>query len=156
MSQQHTRLGRRVLGPFDILDNVGRDTVPICNFPFSQVEGGHVSVSLTGNLAASSSGGTFAESMFEIEIVGVVQGAVDVLKRGWINENTGPLRKSFERWEVYEQIEIRARNMTGGKPGGNIDPTVPVFNSTANQFRVQATVNLQAVRKPEPPRKEPI
>src|SRR5215212_3499072 len=143
MEAQAKQIGRKVLGPFDVLDCLGGDTVPVTNFPFAQVQGGTVSVVLAGDVTASPAGGTFSVGTFEVEIIGIVQGQEDVLKRGWLTENSGPLRKTFEGFEVYETIEIRARNMVGGRTGGNLDVAAGVANTTANGFKVQLTVNLQ-------------
>lgn len=144
------RIGRKVLGPFQILDTIGRFCVPVTAFPFTDVQGGTVSVVLQGNLSISPAGGTFSEAMFEVEIVGIVQGQEDCLVRGWLSDLSGPLRKTFEEWDVYETIEIRARNMVGGRTGGNVDPQniPPVDNSTAAGFFVNLTVNLQP-RRPQ-------
>src|SRR3954468_2842849 len=93
-------LARKVLGPFDVLDHVGPEPVSICTLPFREIEGGSISVVLSENITGSPAGGTFSEAMVEIEIVGIVQGQIDVLKRTWITGLSGPVRKSFEAWEV--------------------------------------------------------
>lgn len=158
---QLQKLGRKAYGPYQILDFVGFDTQPVHEFPFTDVQGGNLSVVLDENVSTSPSGGTYAMAMFEIEIVGVIQGQQDSLMRAWITGLTGPLRLSFQDSDVYETIQVRARNMVGGRPRGNIDPTIPVDNSTAAGFFAKLTVNVQPKRpdyvKPlAPPKGEPL
>jgi hypothetical protein len=142
-------LARKVLGPFDVLDHVAAEPVSVCTLPFREIEGGAVSVVLNENVSGSGAGGTFSEAMVEIEIVGIVQGQVDVLKRAWLTGLSGPVRKTFEAFEVYDTLEIRARNMMGGRSGGNNDPTNvngPVLLTTGLGFFCRLTVNLQPKR----------
>jgi len=158
---QLQKLGRKAYGPYQILDFVGLDTIPVHEFPFTEVQGGHLTVVLDENVSSSPSGGTYAMAMFEIEIVGVIQGQPDSLMRAWITGLSGPLRLSFEAADVYETIQVRARNMVGGRTQGNVDATIPVNNTTANLFFAKLTINVQP-RRPEfvkplaPPKDEPL
>lgn len=158
---QLQKLGRKAYGPYQILDFVGFEPIPVHEFPFTDVQGGNLTVVLDENVSSSQSGGTYAEAMFEIEIVGVIQGQQDSLMRAWITGLSGPLRLSFGDSDVYETIQIRARNMVGGRPQGNVDATIPVNNTTANDFFAKLTINVQPKRpdfvKPlAPPKKEPL
>lgn len=158
---QLNKLGRKAYGPFEILDFVGFEPIPVHEFPFTDVQGGHLTVVLDENVSGSASGGTYAVATFEIEIVGVIQGQQDSLMRAWITGLTGPLRLSFDSADVYETIQVRARNMVGGRSQGNVDATIPVNNTTANGFSAKLTLNVQP-RRPDyvkplgPPKKEPL
>ncbi len=158
---QLQKLGRKAYGPYQILDFVGFEPQPVHEFPFTDVQGGNLTVVLDENVSSSPSGGTYAMAMFEIEIVGVIQGQQDSLMRAWITGLSGPLRLAFADSDVYETIQIRARNVIGGRSQGNVDATIPVNNTTANGFFAKLTINVQPKRpdyvKPlAPPKGEPL
>jgi hypothetical protein len=104
-------------GPFAIGVGVSVPT-PIDSFPFRDVAGGTLIVNVSEAAIGIGITPTLTALIAEIEIVGKVQGIATVLKRTQIRLQTGPTIYRFYPWELYDTIEIRARNMTGGRPGG--------------------------------------
>lgn len=139
---------RKVLGPYEVLDFVGSQCLPVVEFPYAEVRGGNLSVSIVENLTVDQNNGLAltSQATFEVEIVGVLGGQFDVLKRGWITGMTGQLKKAFEDWDAYDGIIVRCRNMVAGRPAGNWiagDPADASSKSTQLGFYARMTVNIQ-------------
>jgi hypothetical protein len=70
----------------------------------------------------------------------MVQGVRSIIKRAFVNNFSGPLICQFETWDLYNEVEIRARNMTAGfaGPGG---PSLGL-QGTAQGARLSLSVTL--------------
>ena len=73
----------------------------------------------------------------EVTIIGRIQGVPSVLKRGFTAKYTGPVIYQFETWDLYDTIDILARNMAGGRPG---PASIAEF---ADGYRLDLNVSIQ-------------
>ncbi len=126
------------LGPFQVLDNTR--PIKVVTFPYRDVKGGNLIVSVVnqrlGDPKLIIANGRTALTA-EVEILGLIQGTPSVLKRAVTRFLTGPITYQFTTWDLYDNITIRARNMTGGFPG----PTT--VTNTALGYQLQLSVSIQ-------------
>lgn len=123
------------LGPFEVLqfDRPSR----VVAFPYRDVHGGNLIVGAVNTATPTIAANALTALTVEVEIVGLIQGVPSVLIRGVTRPQTGPIVYGFSEADLYDTIEVRARNMTGGIPGPN-----SVATSTAG-FRLAVNVSLQ-------------
>lgn len=107
----------KIRGPFAIPIGTNVPT-PIDSFPYVDVAGGNLIVQVSSATIGVGITQFLTALITEIEIVGRVQGIDSVLKRTQIRLQTGPCIYTFKTWDLFDTIEVRVRNMTGGLPGG--------------------------------------
>lgn len=107
----------RSSGPFDIT-NFALPT-SIISIPWSDVKGGHIIVGVAANEQPSTLlvDELLSTMTAEVTLVGRVIGVPSVIKRVTTSIFTGPVIHKFETWELYDRIDVLARNMSGGRPG---------------------------------------
>lgn len=103
-------------GPFDLLQLVGDDCVPLTEIPFATVRGGQIAISVRDNINDTKFSSILGLFCADVQIVGIIKGIESVLCQGYLRGYTGPMVYKFEDADNYETIQIRARNMLGGKP----------------------------------------
>jgi hypothetical protein len=129
-------------GPFSVLDLAQLTTIFTC--PFADVQGGNIMVTVQDSATSFAVGGAGIALVgalnADVEISGLVQGVRSIIKRAFVNNFSGPLIAQFETWDLYDDIEIRARNMTAGfaGPGG---PSLGI-QDTAAGARLSLSVTL--------------
>jgi len=104
-------------GPFDVLAlNELPEGQPLLTLPFAQVEGAQILIAMTASIPRDqiTSG---AWLIAEVGIWGSFQGFQSLIKRAAIRQITGPMSYQFQFEEIYDQVIIKARNMSGGRRG---------------------------------------
>jgi hypothetical protein len=129
----------RIQGPFEVIQYGGLEGEPIVTIPFAAVDGGQVAISVADNFVqfAIQAIGAARDARYfatvEIGIWGHVQGEEFLILRDNIRAAAGPLVYSFKRWESYDRIVVKARNMSGGVPGGSFSAYPPVAVTEPSQ-----------------------
>ncbi len=128
---------RSTYGPYNVLQFTGPDGKKLETFQYSEVRGSQVLVWVVDNSSKSINQAQTAEVdtcqffvIAEISIWGKVQGYSSCLKRQATRMLTGPMLYSIASDEPWAEIEIRARNMSGGRRG---TPTGGILQPAANQ-----------------------
>lgn len=153
-------------GPFDVLLLKGADGVKLITFPYAKVKGSQLfcmvadNAGRTVNQAATPDFAQFF-ALAEVSIWGLVPGLATCLHRQDVRQLTGPMHYVIP-WDLpWNDIEVRARNMSGGRrgtptpsEGGGVmqpaanpppgQPTSPVFMATG--YKISVTVLLQQTK----------
>lgn len=139
MSTKHA--ATKVHGPFECLTlNELGEGQPLLTLPYSDVEGAQLSASITGNSAPGSvSGDSQFWIIIEVGIWGSFQGVPSLLKRVALTPRTGPTSYLFGEAQAYDKVEVRARNMSGGRRGPGLGSVV----SLATGFSALLNVTVQ-------------
>lgn len=135
----------KVLGPYEVISEMGPVGRVLETIPFSKVRGSQILINVSDNFATlipSGSSETVYMAVAEVEILGTIQGTPFVLKRQACKAVTGPMFYVFEDAEAYDSVILRARNLTGGRRGpaaygGGVVP------SAENGFSIKVIGALQ-------------
>ena len=139
-----TQATSKVLGPFEIISETGPVGRVLDTIPYSNVRGSQIVITVTDNWAGlfdTVDGGIPAYMpAAEIELLGTVQAVEFVLKRQYCRMFTGPMMYVFDDAEAYDNILLRARNLSGGRRGapGGISPNPNAINGFS--LKVQAQI----------------
>lgn len=114
--------GRSTYGPYNVLLLAGPDGKRIESFPYAEVKGSQLLISVNDNVNRIANQANQADSVqlfaiAEISIWGYVQRQGVCLKRQATRMLTGPMHYAIGDDLPYNEIEIRARNMSGGQRG---------------------------------------
>jgi hypothetical protein len=127
--------GRSTYGPYNVLLLTGPDGRRIESFPYASIKGSQLLVAVNDNVARIGNQGQTADSIqfmaiAEISIWGSVQKQAVCLKRQATRMLTGPMSYQIPGDLPWNEIEVRARNMSGGRRGSYIsliDGVTPSF-----------------------------
>lgn len=142
----------RIQGPYQIIQFGGLEGEPLVTIPFAAVDGGQIAISVADNFVqfAIMVSGVARDARYfataEIGLWGHVQGEEFLILRDNIRAASGPLVYSFRRDESYDQVIVKARNVSGGVPGGSFStypPVAPEEPSAANGASLQVQVFIQ-------------
>lgn len=100
----------RLLGPV---------AVPVADIPYEIVRGGNLAISVDDTI--NIAGIAVSNSIFvaDVEIFGIIRGIETLLAKQYVRSFTGPMLYRFEDADAYRTVQIRARNMAGGKEPSN-------------------------------------
>ena len=144
------KAGSKQYGPFEVVDIVQPDVQTLVTIPYSDVVGSQMLVTVSDNFARdfllADNASRFAAA--EIGITGRVQGEPYIIQRAHVRALSGPLRWIFRAEEMYDQIEIGARNMSGGRRGSpSTDFAVGLNFTGASGFSILVNVSIQPVQR---------
>lgn len=132
----------KVHGPYECLtlNELGEGT-PLLDLPYSEVEGSQLALQLTDNASTAFSASVDPQFwiIIEVGVWGSLQGLPTLLKRVAMSPRTGPVSYLFQFAEAYDQVTIRARNMSGGRRG----PGPAGVATVAAGFSATLTVTVQ-------------
>lgn len=140
-NQKYNHPPTTVFGPFEIIDHIGIELIPILSRQYSEVSGSQTFVSVVDNVYQGILGGNPLRSLVgaEIGIFGSVQGYETVLKKQFVRNISGPMAYRFDNDEPYDRIVYKARSMTGG--AGN---SLNNAGSEGGTRSIKVTVYIQA------------
>lgn len=145
MNSNSIQAGAKVFQPVQCISAGGYDGIDVISLPWSEVVGAQVIVNVIDNFAVLASGLTQDArywGMLEVSIWGAVQGYASCLKRQQVRMISGPMFYRFDSDEFYSHVSVRARNMSGGKSGGDQSGATPP--SAAGGFSLACQVMLVA------------
>jgi hypothetical protein len=130
----------KVYGPFEVLNlnELGEGT-PLVTIPYAEVVGSQILAAITENFEAgalSFTGDAQFYLAFEVSFWGSYQGFQSCLKRTTMRALTGPTSYYFDGDAAFDQVIVKARNMSGGRRGPGINGVV----TNANGY--SASLNL--------------
>lgn len=133
----------KVYGPFEVLNlnELGEGT-PLITVPYAEVAGSQLLAAVTENFEAGAlvfSGDSQFYLQFEVSVWGSYQGFQSCLKRTSMRALTGPSSYYFDSDAAFDQIIVKARNMSGGRRGPGIAGQV----TTANGYSASLTIFIQ-------------
>jgi hypothetical protein len=148
-----TQAQSKVLGPVEIISETGPVGRVLDTIPYTNVRGSQILITVVDNWAALVDGQQAIPAYMagaEVELVGVVQAVEFVLKRQYCRMFTGPMFYVFDDAEAYDNILLRARNMSGGRRGnpGGIAPAPTAANGFS--LKVQAQIQPRGGLGPKP------
>lgn len=137
----------KVLGPFEVIQETGPVGRVLDTIPYVNVRGSQILITVVDNwaaLVATAGGGAIPVLMAaaEVELCATVQAVEFVLKRQYCRMFTGPMFYVFDDAEAYDNVLVRARNLSGGRrgpPGGAMTPQP----DAANGFSLKVQVQIQ-------------
>lgn len=147
-----SRGGRtRAYAPVDISSYQGQDPKPVLSLPFQEVAGCQLIVSTTDNATQAIVGANqtaaaqrYGDISTEISFWGSVSGFETMVKRQRINSIYGPAFITLFPEESYDNVIIKARLWSYGKPGLASDlvlnAAVPLVVNVNIQVRPQAAI----------------
>lgn len=133
----------KVYGPFEVLNlnELGEGT-PLVTIPYAEVVGSQVLAAITENFEAGTLGFTGDTQFylgFEVSFWGSYQGFQTCLKRTTVRSLTGPTSYYFDADAAFDQVVVKARNMSGGRRGPGVNGVV----SNANGYFASLTLFIQ-------------
>ena len=138
-------------GPYEIVDIAQGECQTLVTLPYSRVVGSHMLIRCTDNFGRIFGPGAISVDHWvaaEVVIAGYVQGSRFVITRQQIRNLSGPMRWIFAAEEMYESVEVAARNMTGGRRGSqNTDSPGGTDTSSAAGFSIKINVSIQPVQQ---------
>lgn len=149
MHQRGIQAAAKVFQAVECIDVSTFDGLDVVTLPWAQVRGAQLLVNVIDNFATRFPLTSGQDSRYwaalEVSIWGAIQGYSTCLKRQHVRMISGPMFYNCASDEFYSAITVRARNMTGGRTGGN--PTVNGGSAAAiaaNGFSIQCQVMLVA------------
>lgn len=142
--------GAEVFQPVECIDAGGFQGTDVISLPWSRVAGCQLIANVIDNFgmrpALTSGQDARYWATLEITIWGMVQGYPSCLKRQQTRMISGPCFYRFDADEFYTDVTVRARNISGGRSGGNQTAPGggPPAPSSANGFSIQCQVMLVA------------
>lgn len=117
--------GRSTYGPYNVLLLTGPDGRRVESFPYAEVKGSQLLIAVNDNVARIADQGARSDSIqlmaiAEISIWGSVQKQAVCLKRQATRMLTGPMSYQIPGDLPWNEIEVRARNMSGGQRGSYV------------------------------------
>lgn len=117
MAGSQSDAARKSYGPYNVIDDYVLEGRTLVTLPFDNVKGCQLLVSVVDNVDILNPGA--ADQRFwaiaEVAIWGIIQGYATPIKRQHVRMISGPMEYVFPFEEAYDSIEVRGRNMTGGK-----------------------------------------
>lgn len=135
--------GRKVFGPYDIQQAVSGDCLQLTEIPYANVQGGQLLISVADNYNIQDQVTVFPRfwATAEVQIWGRIQGYDEILKTQQVRMVSGPMVYIVPFEEAYDYIDIRARNMSGGRRGPVFPDVAP--NPTAERgFKLDVTIHF--------------
>lgn len=112
----------KVYEPVECIGVSEPNGLDVITLPWKQVAGAQVLVLVRDNYASALPAAVLNSTAYwptlEVTIWGAVQGYSTCLKRQHVRMLTGPLLYRVESDEFYSAFSVRARDITGGYPGG--------------------------------------
>lgn len=117
--------GRSTYGPYNVLLLAGPEGKRIESFPYAAIQGSQLLISVNDNVARVANQAARADfiqlyAVAEISIWGSVQRQAVCLKRQATRMLTGPMSYQIPGDLPWNEIEVRARNMSGGRRGSYV------------------------------------
>jgi hypothetical protein len=150
-------------GPFNILLFAGAEGTKLITFPYAAVKGSQLLAVVTDNTSRTSPQSATSDyaqffAIAEVSIWGLVPGYSCMLHRQATRQLTGPMNYQIPSDLPWNDIEVRARNMSGGRRGTSPtegvmlpaqnpppgQPTSPIYMATG--FKIEVSVLLQRTR----------
>lgn len=132
-----------VSGPFEVIEETKGDGRELVAIPFRDVAGAQLLASVSDNFGRLVTGTLLPQywAAAEISVWGVIQSARTCLVRQTVRMGTGPLLYTFPVDEPWEQISVKAVNISGGKLGPSSNGgTLP---NKANGFSLKVALYFQ-------------
>lgn len=137
-------------GPYEIVDIAQGECKTLVTLPYARVVGSQMLVRATDNFGRVFGPGAISADQFvaaEVVIAGYVQGSRTVITRQQIRNLSGPMRWLFRAEEMYDSVEVAARNMSGGRRGSQtVDFPGGADTSSSAGFSIKINVSIQPVQ----------
>lgn len=140
-------------GPFQVIDIATPECQTLFTLPWALVVGCHVLIRVDDNFARQLADPEFNTSTnpvwatAEVALFGTIQGIRSTIHRVQTSSSGGPVSFVFPAEMMYTDLEVAARNMTGGHRGpANVDPGEGALTPNgANGFSIEVTATFQPV-----------
>lgn len=137
-------------GPYEIVDVAQGEAKTLVTLPYSRVVGSQMLVRCSDNFGRIFGPGAISIDHWvsaEVVLAGYVQGSRFIITRQQIRDLSGPMRWVFRAEEMYDSVEVAARNMSGGRRGSQtVDFPLAADTSSAAGFSIKINVSVQPVQ----------